>query len=304
MVKRFLVYVAKVMVMFYIIMWGLDLLYTYGFYRARQLNKFYWVKNMKNEELDYVVLGSSRVKYHINADQINEKSGLVGYNLGESNQGLSEVYLMLKTFYYNNNKVDKAFLQIDDNWNFTKPDPLASSFIVPFIREKYLADYYQEYDSKYNYYRYVPFLRYMLHSHVIGARGLINVTLDDKRETSKFGFKALNGNVDTLTFTPKNFTPNSKNELINKIEQLLQQNGTELFYFTAPTLEYVQGSFDCFDTTFNNYFNFSDTNKYPAALFMDSIHLNKKGTKAFMKEFIPHYFTIKEESNQTYLMNN
>ncbi len=268
----------------------LDIIYTVIYYNTDGQKKIDWVRDISNQKFDFVVFGSSRVKYHIDINKISQRTDRRGLNLGEADQGLFEILLMIKTFYSNNNSSELILVQIDDNWNNELPNIAASSYFMPFIYEDL---YRQEYKNikGYKEFVYLPFYRFMKNYHTIGFRYAMKRLFFLRSETDKYGFKYLNGSLDSdILIRYKQLAPVKNNEFVNRIIQLTLKNNSKLVFFTAPTLEYSPSDFNYFEKILPNYFNFTSDSIYGIKHFSDEIHLNKEGVDLFMDIFINDIF--------------
>lgn len=277
---------------------ALDVLYTLAFLQTGKKTKLNWVLNMKDQQLDYIILGSSRVLFHIDSDLINDSTGLVGYNLGEPDYGLNESLLLLELFYEQGNKAKDVFIQLDNNWNETTPNELGSAGFMPFIHKKNIRNHYAQYGLKYKFYSYLPFVRYMHYAHAIGFRGLINALLNDKPRSSAYGYDNLKGNIKPDEIKTESFSPSPSNPIADKMIQITKANHGNIIFFTAPTLKYKQKDFELLSTKVVNYTNFANSIS-DTSLFYDPIHLNDKGADKFTKDFMHHYYKEKTRG-QTY----
>lgn len=79
------------------------------------------------------------------------------------------------------------------------------------------------------------------------------------------------------------------NPLVREIEKICQEHNIELYYYTAPILQYEDKYSNFFSNRFSNYYDFSKavSNK---VLFMDRKHLNEEGATTFTKAFADIYF--------------
>lgn len=287
--KAFGIYVAKILVLLLVILTVLDLIYTSVHYQARKRTKIHWVMNMHDQQLDYIVLGSSRVLFHVDADLINGTTGLNGYNLGDSDYELSEMHLILKKFFANGNRVKQIFLQVDNNWNDTIPSDIATASYMPYIHDRIFRDHYAKYGLRYQLYAYVPFIRYMYYGPIIGFRSLLNVVWNDRTYANKGGYIPLEGQIDRSKIRNESFVPALGNPVVAEIQKLIQTQQSQLLFFTAPTLKFPHSSFDFLSDQLKPYHNFTyDIND--TALFWDNIHLNAEGSELFTRLFIQTYF--------------
>lgn len=287
--KSFILHILKVAALFVVLLIVLDVSYTAVFLHTKEKTKLNWVMNMHDRQVDYIILGSSRVLFHLDTDLINDSTGLEGYNLGEPDFGLNESLLMLKLFYEQGNRAKNVFIQLDNNWNKMDPNDLGSATFMPFIYKKTVRHHYAQSGLKFKLYAYIPFIRYMYYSHVIGFRGVLNALLNDRPRGSLYGYDHLEGKIKPETIVKETFQAQPNNILTNEITQLGHNNHSHVVYFTAPILRYKQQDFELFNAKVINYTNFANTIS-DLNFFYDNIHLNGQGARLFTQNFMHCYF--------------
>jgi hypothetical protein len=287
--RYYFLFVAKGFGLLLAIMVLLDLVYTGIHYQAKNRSKVNWLNHIHNREVDYILVGSSRVKYHLMPELIEEETGTVGFNLGESDQDMNEVLLMVKLFFANGNSAKRVFVQVDNNWNNTEPNELASSAFMPFIRQSVIRNHYANYGSNYLIYTFVPFVRYMYFGHAIGFRELLNVLFNDDTSATPLGFIDLNGRIKQDVMEHEGFRINGMNELVNEMQAVSNQNNAEIFFFTAPTLLYKKDELSQIEPFLPNYVNYANDIS-DKQYFYDPIHLNSEGAILFTKMFSQTFF--------------
>ncbi|MGV8828183.1 MAG: hypothetical protein ACWA6U_07665 [Breznakibacter sp.] len=287
--KKFIFHIAKIALLFVGLLIFLDLIYTTLFLQTKNKSKLNWVMNMQNRQVDYIILGSSRVLFHLDTDLINDSTGLEGYNLGEPDYGLNESLLMLKLFYEQGNSAKDVFIQLDNNWNVKEPNELGSASFMPFIHKKTVRNHYAQSGLKYRLYNSIPFVRYMYYAHNIGFRGVLNALFNDRARSSAYGYDYLEGKINPKSIVTEAFNPLPYNTRIQELIETTRANNSQIIFFTAPILKIKHQDFDPLTAKVDNYTNFansiSNTN-----LFFDPIHLNEQGAEVFTKEFMHHYF--------------
>lgn len=299
--KKFILYVLQIGLLFLVILTVLDVIYSSVFAHTRYRSKANRILNMQNEKTDYIILGSSRVMFHLDTDVINDSLGIKGYNLGDPDCGLNETSLMLKLFYAQGNKAKKVFVQIDNNWNSTTPSPLGSSYFIPFYYKKVVRDHISRFGLRYKLYARIPFVRYMYYAPTEGFRELITSIFKDVDKGQLGRYNDLNGVVNPDAIIREEFTPEPNNFLTQEIVELCENNDSKVIFFTAPTLKFKYDDFEFLTQKLDNYTNWSDTIS-DINLFYDSIHLNRKGSKLltsmFMHEFFPEQRNIHITENR------
>ncbi|HCQ12005.1 hypothetical protein [Flavobacterium sp.] len=94
--KKFLKHIAALVVVTLVSMFALDCIYTYVYENAIPRNKTQYLLKLKNERIDYVFLGSSRLENHIVTKLVEEKTGKKALNLGVQGGRLDDMSLMIK----------------------------------------------------------------------------------------------------------------------------------------------------------------------------------------------------------------
>ena len=94
-----------------------DWAYTEVYVRSIPRNKTKYVLGLKDQKIDYVFLGSSRVENHIDTQLIKTLTSKKVLNLGIQGAKLDDNYLLLQLLIHNNVKIGKLFLQVDYIFN-------------------------------------------------------------------------------------------------------------------------------------------------------------------------------------------
>ena len=294
--KRFLIHIVSIAALFIGILIILDLTYTTIFCRTKNKTKLNWVLNMHNQTVDYIIVGSSRVLFHIDADMINDSTNQVGYNLGEPDFGLNETLLLLKIFYEQGNQVRNVFIQLDNNWNESEPNELGAASFMPFLYKTTIRKHYNQWGTKYRLYSSIPFIRYMYYAKSIGFRQLINSVFNDRARSSTYGYDYLSGQINIKEIEKESFIPMADNSQIQEMKKLTMANKSQAIFFTAPILKFNPLDFDLLAKIIDHYTNFAN-NVSDSKLFFDSIHLNEEGAEIFTRNFMHCYF---KNTNLTY----
>ena len=93
--KKFIGFVAVLLVTIGLLLVVLDFMYTTVYLQASNRGKIDYVYNSKPRNYDVVILGSSRANNHF-VTQLFEEKGLKSFNYGMSGGHLFEADLMLK----------------------------------------------------------------------------------------------------------------------------------------------------------------------------------------------------------------
>jgi hypothetical protein len=110
--NKFLLFTAKIIGLFFLLLCLLDLGYTYIYLKDSKHNKTNFVYNSENKNFDVIFLGSSRANNHF-VPSVFEKKGLKTYNYGMSGSHLYETALLFELMLERHYKIKTAIIQID-----------------------------------------------------------------------------------------------------------------------------------------------------------------------------------------------
>ena len=105
--QTFVKHILKVVLMLVLSAYVLDFFYTNIFEKSLPRTKFQNLRALKNQSIDYVFLGSSRVENGISPKVIKDKTGKNAINLGFQASKMADIYLIFqlwdhyKLSYYN-----------------------------------------------------------------------------------------------------------------------------------------------------------------------------------------------------------
>lgn len=283
--NQFVKYILKIVLMLVISAYTLDFFYTNVFEKALPRTKFQNLRALKNQSIDYVFLGSSRVENGISPEVIKNKTGKTAMNLGFQASKMSDIYLILQLLDEYQIKYKKAFIQVDYIFNIENGFSNVLSYeILPFIHENQLISNHCLSNDKDNFWRNnnVPFYRYSITSQKIGFREVVSNLM--KKKTTTYlnkGFAPLYGEFSEGNYAlPETILP--KNKYYDLMENYSLKNKKEIVFFTAPfrilsnDFSFVQK----LETKIPGLKNFSNElpdNKY----FQNNNHLNNDGAIAF-----------------------
>jgi len=285
--KTFLKYLFGITAITLLMMCLLDVLYTKVYETSVPRNKTQYVLQLKNKKIDYVFLGSSRVKNHIVTKIVEKETGKSAINLGVSGGNLDDVYLLLKLLVENNIKTSTIFIQIDYSYNLNEPSKIVGAESLPYIRSNAIVREHLSRNPDFTLYSYIPFLRYNENDFKIGFREFFTNMVGKK---SKYdfadGYEITNSNVDVRRHSLPTFVA-SKNDSYEGIEKLAQKNNLQIVYFFAPLCDELNESvyIDKLKVKIPSLIDFSKTIK-TEDLFQDCAHLNGKGAEVFTQMLV------------------
>ena len=93
--KKFLLFILKIVLLLFSVAIVLDVLYTIVYVNSNCRSKIDYIYNSKDKEYDVIFLGSSRVNNHF-VPELFEKEGYKTFNFGITRSRLEESALQLK----------------------------------------------------------------------------------------------------------------------------------------------------------------------------------------------------------------
>lgn len=286
--RKFLIYLGLLLAILFALSWILDVSYTYVYNNGTHRNKVMWVREMTNEKMDYIILGSSRANNHIDPNQIFDATGKKGYNLGVNAFSAFESHLMLKEFL-NKNTSKQVYVQVDNRYIQDSPDPIGEKVWLPFIYEKYIFSEFEPYGSVYNTYKKLPFYRYEKFESRLGYRDIVTSALG-----KGFDYIPLKGYTPVYDELESDLPYHidkpivKENSQIKKIIERCIKENIEVYFFTAPMYK-SEDDIAQLKKYLPNYHDFKDSISQ-RKLFGDQVHLNASGTEVFTEMFIETYF--------------
>lgn len=234
--KKFLLFISKIIGLFFVLLYLLDLGFTQIYLNDCKHNKTNFVYNSKNKNYDVIFLGSSRANNHF-VPAVFEKKGLKSYNYGMSGSHLYETALLFELMLERNYKIKTAVIQIDLNICNDEPSSKYLAQFLPFIHNSKTVARYLSSQPDYYLWYYIPFYRYIQFGTAIGFR-----------ETWNTFIKKPNSLLENGGYYPlKRKGVNMKNSLIGlkpirnasyeKIKYLCLKSNIQLIAVTTPICE-------------------------------------------------------------------
>ena len=287
--KRFATYTLWLFVITLVFMVTLDFIYTSVFNHGADRNKLMWVRAMEGENLDYIILGSSRANYSIQPNVITSTTGKKGFNLGMNSSNIIETSALLEKFLeFGTTK--SVYIQVDPQYRQEYPDPVGEVVWMPYVHESEVYDTFKDHASSYTYYRYVPFYRYQKFAARLGFRDVLSSALGSGYDyESTLGYMPRYGTLQQ----EKPFVPDpsivKENPLYTKLISFCNAHDIKVYFFTAPYYKF-KGDITMLEDLLPQYTNFSDSLS-DRLYFSDQIHLNTKGAQKFTEIFAETYFS-------------
>lgn len=256
--------------------------------------KYGKIRRLKNQELDYVFLGNSRVLVNVPVDSLNRITHLKGYNLGLDGTNIMQHYLMLYKFLCNSNKVKAVFYNFDP-WS-VQMSLSSKKRIYPFLPE--IDDdtiYYhlkRIYGSGVYLWKYLPGFKYGEFNSRIGLLSMVRGKCDrvkysgdiDIINTRKMKIVQYK-NTDRIKIRPQHL------RYIEMLWDLCKKNGVRLIIYTSPVESNWYQSMTNSDSIYKAACRFSESNHYnhcntklieDTGIYYDRHHLNQEGVNRYI----------------------
>lgn len=283
--KTFVKHILKVVLMLVLSAYVLDFFYTNIFEKSLPRTKFQSLRALKNQSIDYVFLGSSRVENGISPEVIKNKTGKSAMNLGFQASKMADIYLILQLLDEYNVHYKKAFIQVDYIFNIENGFSNVLSYeILPFINENHQISNHCKLNDKINFWRNknIPFYRYSITSQKIGIREVVSNLVKKQTDVFKnYGYSPLYGVFAGGKYgLPEKI--NNGNKYYDAIVKYSKNNNKDVVFFTAPfrilnnDFSFVQ-KLETKIPGLKNFSNELQSNEY----FQNNNHLNNDGAIAF-----------------------
>lgn len=287
--RKILLFVFNTILLVVAFLVVLDFLYTTTYSNAAPRTKFQYFRSLKNQQVAYLFLGSSRVESTINPAIIIAKTGKSVVNMGFQAAKLSDIYLLLQLVKAYNIKTEKIFIQLDYIYNLENDCSNVLPYqVMPFIREnQYTNEYFERNYASDKWIYYMPFYRYGYFGTKIGFRELFsNIVHKETSVVAQKGFYGLEGtNENSSGALPQKLS--NSNLYFTKIKAFASKNKIEVVFFCAPfsnknkNISYIHK----LQVRVPELYNFAQLIQ-DETMFKDSYHLNNKGATYFTEAFI------------------
>lgn len=288
--KKFLIYIAKILTIIIICAIVLDILYTAVYMQTDCRNKIVNIYNTKNKKFDVIFLGSSRANNHFVAKMFNDK-GLKSFNYGMSGSRLEESALMLKLMLERNYKIKNIIIEVDLNINSNGFSEGTRARFMPYLHESEVIRKHYQSNPEFNKWYYIPFYRYINYEAKIGFREMFFSLIQKKSSDMYYdGYYALNSVGKNLSMNIKERLP-KKNNAYEVIKEICKKNNIHLIAVTTPI---------CQNTINIEYFHqvsklYPEVHNYEKAVTEDKYfsscgHMNYDGATNFTAIILKDFF--------------
>lgn len=292
--KKFLLYLLKILVLTLLMAVVLDVIYTAVFLQSGNRNKIDKVFNSKNENYDVVILGSSRANNHF-VSQMFEDRGLKTFNYGMSGGHLYEASLLLKLMVERRYKIKNVLLEADLNLSNDHHSEGISAKFLPYLHSSDIIRKHFEKDPIFWELYYIPFYRYIKFENIIGSREtFFNIIHRQTAATQNKGYYALITRKGNMKNNIVSLNPLVKNKYYEEIKQLCKEQQINFIAVMTPMCENTKGM-DYFDKVKKHY---PEIHNYENAVIEDKYfsscgHMNDSGAKRFTAIILKDFFNKK-----------
>jgi hypothetical protein len=291
--KKFLIYIAKIILVIVLLAFLLDGLYTCIFRHSNNRGKIEKVFNSNAQKYDVVILGSSRANNHFVAQMFEDK-GLKTFNYGMSGGHLFEASLMLKLMIERKYEIKNVILEADLNLSNEHQAEGISARFLPYIHNSEVIKDHFSNEADFNELYYIPFYRYIKYDGKIGFREAFFISVDRKTNAlDNLGYYPLekhkNGNMKNDIV---NLNPLKHNKYYEEIKDLCKANEINFIALMTPICENTKGMnyFDKVKKAYpeiHNYENVVIEDKY----FSSCGHMNDAGARVFTAKILNDFFS-------------
>lgn len=286
----FIKHILKIVLVFIVSAYALDFGFTYVYKNSSPQNKVQYIHSLRNQKLDYIFIGSSRVENSVIADEIEKKTNKKTINLGIKGLKLRDMSYIMKLLKEYNISYQKIFIQIDYSYNYEEESSKFFSFeLLPFCdsSNSIINEYLESINSTFLFYKYIPFLKYSDSDQLIGFRKVFS-SLKNKVSffNSNKGYEPLYGfSSRKLENIPNKV--NAENKYFNRINSFVKSENLNVVYFSAP-VSLKSENLNYFDELkknvpqLHNFHNVISEEKY----FYDNLHVNDDGAALFTNVLI------------------
>ncbi len=237
---RFAKHIGLLILSVLIVMIILDKLYSYTFKNSAPRSKIQKILQLGESHYDLIFLGSSRTENHVDCAVIERITGKSCINFGISGGSIGDMVILMRLMETRNVTFEKAFLQLDYNYNSQGLSQNFKARLMPFIHEPTVKKELNAVGVHWTESN-ISFYRFMKYDQVIGFREFISSVINKKPKTDlNVGFAPKIGVGEAIaTSFPEKFK--EVNTEIQALEAIIGSQDKEIHYFTAPYCNKVQG---------------------------------------------------------------
>ena len=287
--KRFIKHITVFIFVTFIALQLVSLLSLY-FLRQSHFYKPQFVANtLRDVQLDYVVLGSSTGLTTLNTEQIDNETGLKGFNISVDDTSLSTHYLMLQHFIENEGSARSLVLVVSPG-DLANGDPSISGNdyrFLPYAHKRYVNRHYVDMPSReaaiLKVSKYMPFIGVSYYNAELfypSLKAAIQPGTRNRFDKNGNYVYPTNGIAIEKTMRTKELYLTIANPYFEKIKALCDKEQIKLVVYQPP----IYGSEVLGETGLLPFVNHSNLLTDPL-LFYDRIHVNRKGRIAASRAF-------------------
>lgn len=288
--NTFVKFILKIILALIACAYVLDFGFTYVYKNATPQNKVQYINSLKNQKIDYIFIGSSRVENSVIAEEIEKKTNKKTINLGIKGLKLKDMSYIIKLLKDYNVSYEKIFIQIDYSFNHEEESSKFFGFeLLPFCNSSnpIINEYLESTNESYLQYKYIPFFKYTGSDQLIGFRKVFS-SLKNKPSI----FKSSKGYEPLYGFSSRKLekipnSANKENKYFSEINNFIKSKNLNVIYFSAP-VSLKSENLEYFDKLkknvpqLHNFHNVIAEEKY----FYDKLHVNHDGAIAFTNVLI------------------
>ena len=133
--------------------------------------------SLREQKIDYIFIGSSRVDNTIDADIISKITGKTALNLGIQSAKPDDYYLMLKLIKDLNIQTNKIFIQMDYVYNLSGNSKILNSYLMPYTENDIVNNHLKSTIKNSWFIPNLPFYKYLVYDYKIGFREFFSTTI-------------------------------------------------------------------------------------------------------------------------------
>jgi len=274
-----------------------------------------WIFQQHNQELDFVILGSSRALNILDVATFEQVSGKKGINIASAGSGFAQNYLHLRQFAEQGNTFNTIILNVD--WSGFHSDssysyPFSDYAYMPLFEEDWIEDIYYDEVPLHSYltWKTLPVMKYAefnenypIYQTLQNRDYVYQNAVWDSTKGSQLLFDSV-ANFPAKDTLKLSFKPDPIDaKYFGMIVEYCKENNIKLLLYTAP---YYEGYFvtrDCSEVFvgLDSVARANDLNHFPhyynpigieKHLFRDYTHLNGEGAMRFSREFAEELVAI------------